>query len=65
MAEENKNKIQDEQLNESQLDKVNGGLSGDGPSEEQLKELQEQLEELKQLPIEKSPTEQETELQEL
>ena len=43
MAEENKHKIQDEQLNESQLDKVNGGLSGDGPSEEQLKEQQQRL----------------------
>lgn len=57
MAEENKNrstfgrllpegrkKLQnDELLNESQLDKVNGGLSGDGPSEEQLKEQQQRL----------------------
>ena len=43
MAEENKNKIQDELLNESQLDKVNGGLSGDSPSEEQLKEQQQLL----------------------
>ena len=42
MAEDLKKK-QEEQLNESQLDKVNGGLSGDGPSEEQLKEQQQLL----------------------
>ena len=42
MAEDKKIQIE-EQLNESQLDKVNGGLSGDGPSEEQLKEQQQLL----------------------
>ena len=41
MAENIKQSV--EQLNESQLDKVNGGLSGDGPSEEQLKEQQQLL----------------------
>ena len=40
MAEEKK---KPEELNESLLDKVNGGLSGDSPSEEQLKEQQQLL----------------------